>query len=115
MLSTVRAQAPPMVSTEGVVWIALSDSAQARITSYNVCYTKLLRISPSVAVGSGTNQIIASSVSGVIAHFRRGNVDVRMGGVLLAGGMIGSGLGVLLFNLLKSVGQIDLTIRLSFV
>ncbi len=74
-----------------------------------------LGIPPSVAVGSGTNQIIASSVSGVIAHFRRGNVDVRMGGVLLAGGMIGSGLGVLLFNLLKSVGQIDLTIRLSYV
>lgn len=74
-----------------------------------------LGIPPAVAVGSGTNQIIASSVSGVIAHFRRGNVDVKMGGVLLAGGMVGSGLGVLLFNLLKTVGQIDLTIRLSYV
>lgn len=74
-----------------------------------------LGIPPSVAVGSGTNQIIASSVSGVVAHFRRGNVDVKMGAVLLAGGVVGSGLGVLVFNLLKSVGQIDLTIRLSYV
>ena len=65
-----------------------------------------LGIPPSVAVGSGTNQIIASSISGVIAHWRRGNVDVRMGGVLLAGGVAGSLLGVLIFNLLKSLGQI---------
>lgn len=74
-----------------------------------------LGIPPSVAVGSGTNQIIASSVSGVVAHFRRGNVDMRMGGVLLVGGILGSGLGVLVFNLLKSLGQIDLTIRLAYV
>ena len=74
-----------------------------------------LGIPPSVAVGSGTNQIIASSVSGVLAHFRRGNVDMRMGGVLLVGGILGSGVGVLLFNLLKSLGQIDLTIRLAYI
>ncbi|MBN2752485.1 MAG: sulfite exporter TauE/SafE family protein [Rhodospirillaceae bacterium] len=74
-----------------------------------------LGIPPSVAVGSGTNQIIASSISGVIAHWRRGNVDVRMGTVLLSGGVVGSGLGVLVFNLLKAWGQIDLTIRLSYV
>ncbi len=74
-----------------------------------------LGIPPSVAVGSGTNQIIASSISGVIAHWRRGNVDVRMGGVLLAGGVAGSLLGVLIFNLLKSLGQIDLAIRLAYV
>jgi uncharacterized membrane protein YfcA len=74
-----------------------------------------LGIPPSVAVGSGTNQIIASSVSGVIAHWRRGNVDLRMGCVLLGGGVVGSLLGVLVFNLLKSLGQIDLTIRLAYV
>jgi uncharacterized membrane protein YfcA len=74
-----------------------------------------LGIPPAVAVGSGTNQIIASSVSGVIAHWRKGNVDVLMGSVLLAGGIIGSGLGVLVFNLLKASGQIDLTIRLFYV
>ncbi len=68
-----------------------------------------------VAVASEANQIVASSVSGVIAHWRRGNVDFKMGGVLLAGGFAGSFLGVELFAWLRTVGQIDLVIRLSFV
>ncbi len=68
-----------------------------------------------VAVASEANQIVASSVSGVIAHWRRGNVDFKMGGVLLAGGFLGSYLGVELFAWLRTVGQIDLVIRLSFV
>ena len=68
-----------------------------------------------VAVASEANQIVASSVSGVIAHWRRGNVDFKMGGVLLAGGFIGSYLGVELFAWLRTIGQIDLVIRLSFV
>jgi len=68
-----------------------------------------------VAVASEANQIVASSVSGVIAHWRRGNVDFKMGGVLLAGGFVGSYLGVELFAYLRTVGQIDLVIRLSYV
>ncbi|TVS00283.1 MAG: sulfite exporter TauE/SafE family protein [Rhodospirillales bacterium] len=68
-----------------------------------------------VAVATEANQIVASSVSGVLAHWRRGNVDFRMGLVLLAGGFIGSTVGVWLFTLLKQMGQIDLVIRLSFV
>ena len=68
-----------------------------------------------VAVASEANQIVASSVSGVIAHWRRGNVDFKMGGVLLAGGFLGSYLGVELFAWLRTVGQIDLVIRLSYV
>ena len=68
-----------------------------------------------VAVASEANQIVASSVSGVIAHWRRSNVDFKMGGVLLAGGFVGSYLGVELFAWLRTVGQIDLVIRLSFV
>jgi uncharacterized membrane protein YfcA len=70
-----------------------------------------LGISPSVAVGSGPSQIIASSVSGVVAHWRRGNVDVRRAACLLGGARRPDRLfGVLIFNLLKSWGQIDLTI-----
>ncbi|TVR82309.1 MAG: sulfite exporter TauE/SafE family protein [Rhodospirillales bacterium] len=68
-----------------------------------------------VAVATEANQIVASSVSGVLAHWRRGNVDFRMGGVLLVGGFIGSSVGVWVFTLLKQIGQIDLVIRLSFV
>jgi hypothetical protein len=72
-------------------------------------------VPPAVAVGSEAAQIVAASVSGVLAHWRRGNVDFRMGGVLLAGGFVGSTLGVQIFALLRGVGQIDLVIALSFV
>ena len=58
-------------------------------------------IPPPVAVGTEANQIVASSVSGVLAHWRRGNVDFKMGAVLLLGGLLGSSLGVWLFALLR--------------
>ena len=72
-------------------------------------------IPPAVAVSTEANQIVASSVSGVLAHMRRGNVDFKMGGILMAGGVIGSSLGVALFSFLREIGQIDLVIQLSFV
>ncbi|MEQ9350870.1 MAG: sulfite exporter TauE/SafE family protein [Alphaproteobacteria bacterium] len=72
-------------------------------------------IPPPVAVATEANQIVASSVSGVLAHWRRNNVDFKMGLVLLAGGIIGSTLGVWLFSVLRNLGQIDLVISLSYV
>ena len=72
-------------------------------------------VPPSVAVGTEANQIVASSVSGVMAHWRRGNVDLKMGIVLLVGGLLGSSFGVWLFRELRTVGQIDLVIKLSYV
>ena len=72
-------------------------------------------VPPPVAVGSEAAQIVASSVSGVIAHMRRGNVDFRMGLVLLLGGFVGSTAGVKLFAYLREVGQVDLVISLSYV
>lgn len=72
-------------------------------------------VPPAVAVGTEANQIVASSVSGVLAHWRRGNVDLKMGIVLLIGGLLGSTFGVWLFALLRGLGQIDLVIRLSYV
>jgi len=72
-------------------------------------------IPAAVAVATEANQIVASSVSGALAHWRRGNVDFKMGGVLLLGGFIGSTLGVWVFGLLQGLGQIDLVIRLSYV
>ena len=74
-----------------------------------------LGVPAAVAVATEANQIVASSVSGVLAHWRRGNVDFKMGGVLLAGGVFGSTLGVFLFALLQKIGQIDLVIKLSYV
>ena len=74
-----------------------------------------LGIPPAVAVATGANQIVASSVSGVLAHLKRRTVDLRMGTVLLGGGLVGAALGVYVFNLLKQVGQVDLLVRLCYV
>ncbi|MFQ5783520.1 MAG: sulfite exporter TauE/SafE family protein [Alphaproteobacteria bacterium] len=72
-------------------------------------------VPPAVAVATEANQIVASSVSGVIAHWRRGNVDFKMGAVLLAGGILGSSFGIWLFGLLRALGQIELVISLCYV
>lgn len=72
-------------------------------------------VPPTVAVGTGTNLIIASSVSGMMAHWRRGNVDFRMGGFLFGGGAVGAWLGVYLFRQLREAGQIDLVITIFYV
>jgi uncharacterized membrane protein YfcA len=72
-------------------------------------------IPPTVAVATQANQVVASSVSGVLAHWSRDNVDFKMGFVLLAGGMLGSTVGVGLFSLLSHFGQVDLVIRLFYV
>jgi hypothetical protein len=72
-------------------------------------------VSPAVAVATEANQVVASSVSGVLAHWRRGNVDFRMGAVLLAGGLAGSGVGVWAYSALREIGQLDLVIAISYV
>ncbi|SHH31175.1 sulfite exporter TauE/SafE family protein [Cognatishimia maritima] len=72
-------------------------------------------IPPAVAVATEANQIVASSFSGVLAHFKRRTVDLRMGTVLLVGGLTGAALGVVIFNYLKSLGQVDLLVKLCYV
>jgi uncharacterized membrane protein YfcA len=74
-----------------------------------------LGVPAPVAVGTEANQIVASSVSGALAHFRRGNIDLKMGFMLLIGGIIGSTFGVSLFKFLSQLGQIDVVIRLAYV
>ena len=74
-----------------------------------------LGIPPVVAVGSEAPHVLASSVSGVIAHWRKKNVDFKMGFFLLFGGILGSTLGVNLFKFLKIYGQIDIVIQLLFL
>ncbi len=68
-----------------------------------------------VAVGTEASQIVASSVSGVAAHLKRKSVDFQMGGFLVFGGAIGALLGIILFKYLRSLGQIDMVISLSYV
>ncbi|MFG5381369.1 sulfite exporter TauE/SafE family protein [Yoonia sp. R2-816] len=72
-------------------------------------------IPPAVAVATEANQIVASSFSGVLAHLKRKTVDLKMGTVLLIGGLIGSGLGIILFNYLKALGQVELLVQLCYV
>ena len=72
-------------------------------------------IPPAVAVGTEASQIVASSVSGAAAHWRRGSIDFKLGFVLLIGGMAGSILGVGMFRALRDIGQIDLIISLAYV
>ena len=72
-------------------------------------------IPPAVAVATEANQIVASSFSGVLAHLRRKTVDLRMGTVLMIGGLVGAALGVQIFALLKAIGQVDLLVRLCYV
>lgn len=74
-----------------------------------------LGVPSPVAVATGANQVVGASVSGVIAHWRRKNVDFKMGLVLLLGGLAGSFFGVWLFALLHSLGQVDLVINLCYV
>ncbi|NVO21803.1 sulfite exporter TauE/SafE family protein [Donghicola mangrovi] len=72
-------------------------------------------VPPAVAVATGANQIVASSFSALMAHLKRKTVDFKMGGVLLAGGLVGSALGVWVFNFLKTLGQVDLLVNLFYV
>ena len=72
-------------------------------------------IPSAVAVATGASLIVAASISGVLAHWKRGNVDLKMGTFLLVGGVIGSSLGVWLFTYLRELGQVDLVIRISYV
>ncbi|HLQ18868.1 MAG TPA: sulfite exporter TauE/SafE family protein [Tabrizicola sp.] len=72
-------------------------------------------VPPAVAVATGANQVVASSISGVLAQLRRKGVDFAMGTVLLVGGVVGSALGVWVFGIMTRLGQIDLFVQLSYV
>ncbi|RFC67137.1 sulfite exporter TauE/SafE family protein [Mesorhizobium denitrificans] len=72
-------------------------------------------VPPAIAVATGANQVIASSFSGSLTHFKRGTLDFKLGLMLLAGGLVGSTIGVYVFALLRSVGQLDLFISLLYV
>ncbi len=78
-------------------------------------FLMFIGIPPAVAVASSANQIVASSLSGFLAHWRRNNIDFKMGILLLEGGLIGSSAGVWLFTILKRLGQIDLVISVLYV
>lgn len=72
-------------------------------------------IPPAVAVGTGGAQVVASSVAGALAQYKRNNVDIKMGVVLLAGGLVGGVIGVQMVRILREAGQFDLFVGLAYV
>ena len=72
-------------------------------------------IPPVVAVATGANQVVASSISGAITHFRRGTLDMKLGTVLLAGGLAGATVGIWIFSWLRRLGQLDLFVSILYV
>nr|CAD6426098.1 sulfite exporter TauE/SafE family protein [Rhizobium sp. Q54] len=72
-------------------------------------------IPPVVAVATGANQVVASSISGAITHFRRGTLDMKLGTVLLAGGLVGATVGIWIFSWLRRLGQLDLFVSILYV
>lgn len=75
----------------------------------------MIGVPPTIAAASGTNAIVATSSSGVAAHFRLRNVDLRMGAILLLGGLTGSGIGVHFVRILKQMGSVDFVITLTYI
>jgi uncharacterized membrane protein YfcA len=72
-------------------------------------------IPPAIAVATGANQVVASSFSGALSHMKRGTLDFKLGTVLLAGGVVGSTIGIYVFSILREMGQLDLFISLLYV
>jgi uncharacterized protein len=72
-------------------------------------------IPPAVAVATGANQVIASSFSGALTHFKRGTLDVKLGTLLVIGGVVGAAIGIYVFVLLRELGQLDLIVSLLYV
>ncbi|HBH40314.1 MAG TPA: permease, partial [Rhizobiales bacterium] len=72
-------------------------------------------IAAPIAVATGANQIVATSVSGALAQWRRGNIDFRMGYLLIAGGLAGALIGVFVLKVLREAGQAGLIISLIYV
>jgi uncharacterized membrane protein YfcA len=75
----------------------------------------MMGVSPSVAAASGVNAIVGASVSGTFTHLRAGHVDIKLGLLMLIGGVTGGGLGTMLVKLLRSLGNLDIVIILCYV
>jgi uncharacterized membrane protein YfcA len=75
----------------------------------------MIGIPPTVAAASDSNQIVAASTCGTLAHWTRGNVDFKMGFLLLIGGVFGGALGVQVIKMLRAIGQADFIIKITYI
>ncbi len=75
----------------------------------------MIGVPPTVAAASGTNALIATSSSATGVHFRLGNVDLKLGSILLLGGLAGAAIGVHIIKILRALGSADFVITLTYV
>jgi len=75
----------------------------------------MIGVPPTLAAASGCNSIVATSSCAVGAHFRLGNVDVKLGAVLLIGGLLGSAIGVEIIKVLATLGEANFLIKVTYV
>ncbi len=75
----------------------------------------MVGVSPAVATASDTNQIVAATASGTLAHSRSGNVDFKLGFFILVGGLVGGTYGTTLVNMLRSMGNFDFVVKVLYV
>jgi hypothetical protein len=75
----------------------------------------MIGVPPTVAAASDTNSIVATSSSGMAAHFRLGNVDLKLGSILLLGGLAGAAVGVRVIKILRALGSADFVITVTYV
>lgn len=75
----------------------------------------MVGISPTVAAASDSNQIVAATASGSFAHYRMGNVDIKMGILLLVGSLAGGNIGVEIIKILRHLGSASFFIKITYV
>ena len=72
-------------------------------------------IPSAIAVATTSSHVTASSMSGALAQWRKGAIDLKMAAVMTLGGVFGTGAGVWLFSLLRRSGQMDVVISAAYV
>lgn len=78
-------------------------------------FLMFMGVPPAIAVGTQANQLVSTSISGVLGYWRQGQVDVKLAGVMLCGSLVGTLIGTMLFRLLQYIGQINLVIPVLYV
>ena len=72
-------------------------------------------IPPAYAVANEANNILASSTSATLTHWFKKTMDLKIGWLIIAGGSVGTLLGILTFSYFKGIGKIDLIITLAYM
>ena len=72
-------------------------------------------IPPAYAVANEANNILASSTSGSLTHWFKKTKDLKIGWMIIGGGLVGTFLGMVTFGYFKGINKIDLVITLAYM